>query len=225
MLRLPSICVVCSQYHRQTQIVCAACEDLFSLLGKACRHCAVPLHSTTNFLICGACIKKPPYFDSVLTAYRFEEPLRTLIHLFKYKGALFLRGFLIKLMLDAMPTSGIISTQCLVPIPLHPLKLRTRGFNQAAILARQLAKQLDIPYELNLCCKITHTLPQAHLNQKKRRTNLHTSFLVNPSKYQHITLIDDLMTTGNTANELAKLFKKSGVRQVDVWCCARAVSV
>ena len=113
--------------------------------------------------------------------------------------------------------------QCLIPVPIHPKKLKQRGFNQAVILTKLLAKQLNLPYDLNSCKKIKHTLPQANLDRKQRRNNLHQAFQVTPIPYQQVILIDDLLTTGSTANELACTLKKSGVTQVDVWCCARAV--
>ncbi|WP_231950098.1 ComF family protein [Legionella lansingensis] len=220
MLRLPSVCIVCYRYHREPYAVCKRCITLFTRLGPACHYCAFPLLDD-QFLVCGRCSRTKPNFDQTLIAYRFEEPLRTLLHDYKYNGALFLRHFLVKLMLDALPRPEI-QTQCLVPVPLHPKRLRERGFNQAAELCKLLAKHLNIPCELTLCRKIHHTAPQAQLSGKERRRNLRHAFAVKPQQYKHITLVDDLLTTGSTVSELTKLFKKQGVHRVDVWCCARA---
>jgi ComF family protein len=194
---------------------------LFKQIGPACSYCALPLPDE-NFLVCGLCIKEKPQFDGTITAYVFEEPLRTLLHDFKYKEALYLRSFLAKLMLDALPAQNL-QTQCLVPVPLHPKRIRQRGFNQAAELCKLLAKKLKVNCELNLCKKIIHTEAQVTLVSKQRRKNLRQAFQSKPSLYQHITLVDDLMTTGSTANELARAFKQQGVERVDLWCCARAV--
>ncbi len=221
MLRLPAVCVLCCQYHRQPFAVCTACANLLQRIGPACRYCALPLPDD-NFLVCGRCTIAKPVFDKVNTAYLFAEPLRTLLHEFKYAQALYLGGFLAQLMLDALPKQAM-QTQCLVPVPLHPKRLRERGFNQAAELAKLLARTLQLPCELNLCKKIIHTVPQVSLNKKQRMDNLRHAFQSKPSNYQHITLVDDLLTTGSTANELARTFKKQGVGQVDLWCCARAV--
>ncbi len=222
MLRLPAVCVVCYQYHREAYAVCRVCYSLLKQLGPACNYCALPL-SDNNFPVCGRCSKIKPAFDRTLTLYRFEEPLRSLLHEYKYNGALFLRGFLVKLMLEALPPTGF-KTQCLIPVPLHPTRLRERGFNQAAEFAKILSKYLQVPCELTLCKKILHTSPQANLSGKERQRNLHHAFEVKSTYYKHITLVDDLLTTGSTVNELAKLFKKQGVDRVDVWCCARAIS-
>lgn len=219
LLRLPSVCLLCQQYHRDSLAVCQHCNYLFKRINDACYYCALPLPDA-KFLVCGDCTKKKPAFDRTITTYYFEEPLRTLLHEFKYREAFYLRTFLAKLMLDALPEKTV-STQCLVPVPLHPKRLQQRGFNQAAELAKLLAKQLKIPCELNLCKKIIHTPPQANLSGKQRRKNLHQAFQVKVNNYSHITLIDDLLTTGSTVNELARLFKQQGVGCVDVWCCAR----
>ncbi len=106
---------------------------------------------------------------------------------------------------------------------MHAQKIRSRGFNQAAILARSLAKILKIPCDLTCCQKIINTLPQASLEKKERQSNLKNAFRATPVPYKHIALIDDLLTTGSTANEVAFTFKKIGVEQVDVWCCARTI--
>ncbi|MDI9819092.1 ComF family protein [Tatlockia sp. PL877] len=220
MLRLPSVCVLCNQYHHQPYAVCQACCEFFKAIGPACRYCAFPLPDE-NFLVCGQCSRLKPAFDRTFVAYRFEEPLRNLLHEYKYHGGLYLRNFLVKLMLDAIANTPI-TTQCLIPVPLHPKRLKQRGFNQAAEFSKLLAKHLNVPCALTICKKIRHTQPQVNLSGKERKQNLHHAFQVKATAYQHVTLVDDLLTTGSTVNELASLLKKQGVSQVDVWCCARA---
>ena len=217
--QLPSICALCNQYHRGRLAVCAECLELLTPIGPACYHCALPLPDD-DFLVCGHCCKKKPYFHHVIAAYRFEEPLRTLLHEFKYHDGLYLSSFLATLILNAIPTDAA-KTQCLIPVPMHPKRLRQRGFNHAAELAKQLGRALKLPYKLSQCKKIINTVPQVSLNERQRQQNLRNAFLAEPLPYQHVTLIDDLLTTGSTANELAKILKKQGVARVDVWCCAR----
>ncbi|WP_232004057.1 ComF family protein [Legionella jordanis] len=220
-LRLPSVCVVCQQYHRNSCAVCQICLGLFSRLTQACRYCAFPLPDD-NFPICGTCSKIKPHFDAAFIAYRFEEPLRTLLHDYKYNSALFLRKVLAKLMLDALPDSGL-NSECLIPVPLHSQRLKDRGFNQSAELCKLLSRHTGIPYHLNLCRKIRPTEAQMTLNIRKRQKNLTNAFAVEARNYKHITLVDDLLTTGNTVQQISKLFKEQGVEHIDVWCCARAV--
>ncbi len=223
MLRLPSVCVLCHQYHQQSQAVCELCTELLIKIGASCQYCAFPLPDD-KFLVCGFCCKERPPLDKTFVAYVFEEPLRTLLHDFKYKEAFYLGEFLAKLIIDALPVQNL-QTQCLVPVPMHPKRLRQRGFNQSAELCKILAKKLNISYDLTLCKKLIHTKAQADLDSKQRRKNLRNVFQSKPSPYQHLTLIDDLMTTGSTANELARAFKQQGVERVDLWCCARAVQI
>ena len=107
---------------------------------------------------------------------------------------------------------------------MHPKRLKQRGFNQAAILAKSLAYKLQIPYDLTSCKKIVNTAPQASMDGEQRQKNVRKAFHCNPLPYEHVMLIDDLLTTGCTANELALTLKKSGVKRVDIWCCARTIS-
>ena len=220
-LRLPSVCVVCNQYHQGRVAVCAACHELLTPLGPVCYHCAQPLPDS-DFLVCGHCCIKKPSFDRVIAATRFEEPIRSLLHEFKYHEGLYLCSFFATLIVAAMPQDAL-KTECLIPVPMHPNRLRLRGFNHAAELVKQLGATLNLPYELSVCKKTINTPPQACLDAKQRQQNLRHVFYVKPLPFQHITLVDDLMTTGSTANEIAKTFKKQGVNRVDVWCCSRAL--
>lgn len=218
LLRLPSLCVLCNQYHQDTFAVCTACTNLLPLLGPACRHCAMPVGDPCH-LVCGTCSNKKPLFDYAFAVWRFEEPLRTLLHAFKYRESLYLRDFLATRMLEVLPIEA--RPQCLLPIPMHPQRLKQRGFNQAVELAKFLARALHLPSSLWEGQKVVNTVPQVSLSGNQRRKNLHNVFKIKALPYEHITLVDDLLTTGSTANELAKILKKQGVARVDVWCCAR----
>lgn len=217
--RLPAVCAVCSHNHSGFFAVCSFCEQLLTPLGPCCDYCRQPL-TDAAFPVCGHCIKKRPGFDAVLTAYRFNGLLRSLLHDYKYRQALYLRSFLVKLMKNALPEN--YRSECLIPVPLHALRLRQRGFNQTAELAKILATELAIPCSLLHCQKIINTPTQAGLSGRQRRNNLKQSFRIRPMPYAHVTLVDDLLTTGSTASELAHCLKQQGVQRVDVLCCARA---
>jgi ComF family protein len=202
--------------------VCTPCIELMPPLGPACQHCAYPLPDA-DYLVCGHCIKKPPHFDRAFVGYKFEEPLRSLLHHFKYHNGLYLSSFLSHLIVQSVHNQPEMP-ECLIPVPMHAQRIRSRGFNQAAILAQALAKKLQIPCDLSRCQKIMNTVPQASLDREQRQKNLRCAFISKKLPYQHVALIDDLLTTGATANELALTLKKSGVKRVDIWCCARTVS-
>lgn len=164
-------------------------------------------------------MQKPPYFDRVVAPFRFEEPLRMLLHEFKYKASFYLSTFFAASIQNLI--SQPIITECLIPVPMHPKRLKQKGFNQSQFLAKTLASTLNIPCDTSICRKIIYTPPQTQLDKKERQRNLRGAFQVSASSYQHVTIVDDLVTTGSTANEIAKVLKQSGVQQVDVWCCAR----
>ena len=207
--------------HKGLLAVCDFCRQFITPLTRACYICAYPLASD-GYARCGHCIKTPPAFDHSLIGYIFEEPLRSLLHEFKYNNGFYLAPFFADLMLSCHDTNSS-KPQCLIPVPMHPQRIKQRGFNQAAILSKLLAKILKIPCNLTHCKKIINTAPQATLDAEARQKNLKNAFLTTPLPYQHVAIIDDLLTTGGTVNELALSLKKSGVAKVDVWCCARAI--
>ncbi|HFC9151421.1 TPA: ComF family protein [Legionella pneumophila] len=221
-LRLPSICTLCNQLHKSQLAICSYCMEYMKQLGPSCQYCAYPLSDDT-YLVCGHCIKKRPLFDKAYIAYRFEEPLRSLIHQFKYHNGLYLASFLKQLLLNALPQNAF-KPDCLIPVPMHPKRLKRRGFNQSVILTKLLARQLNIPYDLYHCRKVINTASQANLDGEQRRKNLHHAFYVSPVTYEHVMIVDDLLTTGSTANEMAYTLKNAGVKRVDICCCARAVT-
>jgi ComF family protein len=112
---------------------------------------------------------------------------------------------------------------CLVPVPLHPSRYRTRGFNQALEIARPLADRLKLPLCPNLCRRVRPTPPQRLLDAQTRRQNLRGAFQATADLSGcRIALVDDVLTTGATADALAAVLKQAGAKQVEVWVLARA---
>jgi ComF family protein len=113
--------------------------------------------------------------------------------------------------------------QVLIPVPLHLTRLRQRGYNQSLELAKVIAKHTGIPIAFQACKRIRNTPPQTSLSGKQRQTNVKGAFEIIKiaPDWQHIALIDDVMTTGSTVAELARVFREAGVERVDIWCCAR----
>ncbi|MDF1684567.1 MAG: ComF family protein [Legionellaceae bacterium] len=218
LLRLKTPCALCRRLHRGPYSVCTFCEHALIPLGPACQHCATPLiniKNKTKLKICSQCIKKKPALDHVFASYRFEEPLRTLLHDFKYRESLHLAKFLVSIMGKIPPT------ECLIPVPSHKKRLKKRGFNHAVILAQLLAKKIQRPCLTSHIQKIVDTPSQAKLDAPERRRNLQNTFKIKALPYQHVTLVDDLITTGSTANELALQLKAQGVARVDLCCIAK----
>jgi len=110
----------------------------------------------------------------------------------------------------------------LIPVPLHPKRLRERGFNQALEIAKPISKKLHIAIDKKSCYRIRHTSAQSGLSRSDRLKNLVNAFdLKKPLTSNHVALIDDVITTGQTLRELANLLRKNGVEKIDVWCCAK----
>lgn len=227
LFRLKTPCALCRRLHNGKFSVCDFCENTLIPLGPACQHCATPLFETEfkqSLLICGHCLKQKPALDHVFAAYRFEESLRTLLHDFKYRENLHLSKFLISLM-QTSHLDKLNQTECLIPVPTHKKRLRERGFNHTVILAKHLAKHIQRPCLSSHIKKMIDTPSQAKLDAPTRRRNLKNTFKLKPLPYKHVTLVDDLITTGSTANELAFQLKTQGVIRVDLWCIAKTCLV
>jgi ComF family protein len=218
-LALTPKCILCKQNSLNHLAVCESCIYYFQPISQSCQFCATPLLKN-KYRVCGSCLRKKPWVDRVFAPYFYKEPYRSLIHEFKYYEGLYLAKTLASLLLDKLP-ADLVGTECLLPVPLHLTRLQTRGFNQAAELAKLLAKRLGIPLALNSCVKNHATIAQAELKGFRRRQNLHDAFIFNSLPYHTVTIIDDLFTTGSTVNELARIMKMGGIQTVHVWCCAR----
>lgn len=218
-LKIPSVCMLCQQYHEKNTPICEPCQNYFELLQNQCKICALPLESST-FLLCNHCISHPKNFDKVWAPYVFQEPLRSILHSFKYKKSLFLTQFLVNLMLISLNAS-LEKPDCLIPVPLHPSRLKERGFNQSLELAKVLSRKLNIPFSTTIADKILKTKAQTSLEMKERSQNLKDAFLVKPHSFKHLLIVDDILTTGKTADMLAYQLKLQGALRVEVCCIAR----
>lgn len=172
--------------------------------------------------LCGRCLTKSPHFDETHAPFLYQGNMRYLIAQLKfshqYKNARLLASLLAK---HIRETSEV--PDCIVPIPLHLNRYRQRGFNQSIELARHLSNLLAIPVDLHSCIRNRDTAHQTSLPAKQRRKNMRRAFsIVKTLAFQHVAIVDDVMTTGATASELALTLKQSGVSRVDVWICARA---
>lgn len=216
MLSITKICVLCQLKHNNQHAVCNACIALLPQLGITCQQCANPLLQAG---LCGECIKHPPLIDSISIRYPFTEPLRGLIHDFKYQAGL----YLISLFAQLMIPNELSDFEVLIPVPIHPKRLRERGFNQSGLLAKSLSQQLHIPYDIRICKKITDSASQTNLSALERKKDLSHHYEVRPHHYQRVVIIDDVYTTGSTIQALTRCLKNAGAVRVEAWCIARAL--
>lgn len=206
----------------QAAPLCPGClADLPRLAKTRCPTCALP---TALGEVCGGCLKHPPAFSATRAAYRYAYPLDALLQHYKYGQGLHLANFLAE-QLAAEITAGIADRPDLViPMPLHPKRLQERGYNQAGEIAKRLARRLDLPCSLTACTRAKDAPPQVSLPLKARRKNIRGAFECNVDlSGKRIALVDDVMTTGASLNELAKTVRKVGAVEVQAWVVARTL--
>lgn len=203
--------------------ICHACYSDLPRNASCCYRCAEVLPMTTALpQTCGHCLKRPPYFDETQAPFLYDEHLRYLITQLKFQHHYPYARVLGSLLARHIGKSCELP-DCMIPVPLHPLRYRERGFNQSLEIARHLAKHLAIPLDFECCVRNRNTPHQIELPATQRMKNVKQAFsVIRPLSYRHIAIIDDVMTTGATVNELAAALKQKGVERVDIWVCARA---
>ena len=215
----PVRCVLCDRATDRNRDLCSACLDDLPRLHQVCPGCGVAMPIKTH-QPCGQCLISPPAFDSVWAPFSYEFPFDRLIQRFKFSDRLVYGRLLARLMLETRIPS---LPQLLIPVPLHPKRLRQRGFNQATELAVHLGRELGLPINRSQLQRTRNTPAQAGLDAAKRRANLRQAFdFKGRLEHQHVALVDDVMTTGSTAHRCAKKLKSAGASRVDIWVCARA---
>jgi ComF family protein len=166
--------------------------------------------------------KHLPEYDSTQALLVYENPVSYLIRALKFNAHYPCARLLGMLMAEKLSASSDKPEQ-IIPVPLHPQRYHQRGFNQAIEIARPIAGILNIPLNLTCCSRTLNTPPQARLSANERKKNLKNAFsVVKAPPAEHIAILDDVVTTGSTVDELAKALRKAGIKRIDVWACARA---
>ncbi len=220
---LPPRCVLCGGPSGAV-CICTACKKDLPWLGSHCLRCALPLGSPRD-TICGVCISKPPPYFRTICPLQYEFPVNRLVQGFKFKRQLAAGRILSHLICESAVREKPGLPDMLIPVPLHGLRMFTRGFNQAYELATYACRVLDLPLSANALRRQRSTRAQSGLSRKQRRQNLKGAFCWHGPRKPglHVALIDDVMTTGTTVTECARILKKAGAKRVDVWVAARAV--
>jgi ComF family protein len=210
-------CVLCGAAVVEDRL-CAPCAASLPRLPEAqCGVCALPLASGAT---CGTCLHHPPAYDSVSAAYAYAFPVDALIHAFKYGGNLSIAP----LLGEALANASSKRVDAIVAMPLAAGRLRERGFNQAQELARVIGRRLSVPVLSNACRKVADTAPQAALPWKERARNVRATFVCDADlSGLRVAIVDDVMTSGATLNELARNVKRAGAAHVSGWVVARTL--
>jgi ComF family protein len=205
-------CYLCRGAARA--LLCAACDaDLPRLAGPRCPRCAL---DSPRGEPCGRCLSEAPHYDATVAALAYEFPADALVHALKFRGELALAGMLGKLLCEKISNLEI---DHVIPVPLSATRLRERGYNHAAEIARHLVpRKLD----LSLCERSRDTPPQMELPFAERRRNVRGAFRCTRTLAGAcIAVVDDVMTTGATLDEVAKALKAAGAARVVNWVVAR----
>jgi len=227
----PPLCHVCRTFIPDAGAlhICPACREQMPAVGHPlCPVCGIPFQGAGDDHPCGACLTAPPAFDAARAALVYEGPCRDLVHAFKYRNKTHLRRPLALLTMECL--SGFVASRALdliVPVPLHPRRLRSRGFNQAVLLGDLLAREWRLPLARRALRRIRWTEPQINLAAHERRENVKGAFAVaDPSLVaeKRVLLVDDVLTTGSTAEECSRVLKRAGATEVTVVTVARAVT-
>ena len=219
----PSRCILCQRTADQNIEICPECYKALPHNERHCTCCALPLaDDTDNTVLCGRCIQKKPDYDYAHSLFRYEDSVIGLVHQLKFSEKIsFARSIGEMLLLKFLETGE--EPDCLLPVPLHDSRLRQRGFNQSIEISRVLTKKTAIPIEFDVVVRHRSTPAQTGLDASQRKRNIKGAFSIEqPLNYGHVLIVDDVMTTGATVNELARVLKKSGVERVGVLSIARA---
>lgn len=226
----PSTCLGCQEMLHETTFFCPQCAaEIQTLADRGCRICGRPFKDPIPDGVCPDCLSKPPDFDQAWALAVYNGPLGDAVRRFKYHrhwatGAA-LAAYLAERASGELPERFDI----LAPVPLHPRRLLTRGFNQAAVLGRDLARNSSLALVPGLLKRLRHTRPQVGLDPSARRQNVAGAFAVDQKKRSlpagaGVLVLDDVFTTGATVNECARVLKQAGAVRVGVLTLVRAAS-
>ncbi len=214
---LPQSCQLCGAEDTSGPL-CAPClTDLPWLSRDACAVCALPLPSGR---VCGACLDHPPRFHRVEAVFAYGFPVDTLIHAYKYGRRLALAQALGGLLAQRVARD----VDAIVPMPLARGRLAERGFNQALEIARVVAAHTGVALLPRACRKVTDTPAQAALPWRARARNVRRAFVCDADlRDRRIAVVDDVLTTGATLDELARVLRRAGAAEVRGWVVARTL--
>ena len=213
--------VACALCNQPGERLCSSCTQTLPYNHKPCPRYALPLpEAASDKVLCADCQAHSRAFDSALAPLLYQPPVDDLVAGLKYQQQLHLGPVLSELLAQAVRREGS-GAQVLLPVPMPGPGLRKRGFNQAAELARQLSLQLEIPWAGEYLLRVRDNRHQQSLRRDQRRHNMRGVFACRGTPPAQVALIDDVMTTGATAEEASRILKRAGVARVEVWTVAR----
>ena len=220
----PPVCVLCGDPGEGLDL-CPGCRADLPWTRSVCLRCGLPLSTPSN--VCARCQRHPLPYDRMFAALSYEPPVDHLIVSLKFHSRLANARLLGELLADHLLTREDPLPELILPVPLHPRRLRTRGYNQAMELARPLARRLGLPIAPTLCRRVRATVAQSSiLDVKTRKDNVRGAFVVTAESRiagRRVAILDDVVTSGSTVEALAHVLHSAGVREIEVWAVARTL--
>jgi len=227
-LLYPPVCTICSTNVAAGEYLCEECETKITrIVPPFCAKCSEPFAGAiTAAFTCANCAHRTLHFDTAVAAYRSRGIVRRVILDFKYGRQMHLRHLVARWLLAALDDDRLRGRRfdVIIPVPLHPARERERGFNQAALLVKLLSKRMSIETK-PLLERIRYTTTQTAFDRAERMENLHGAFRLRKNagvRDLRVLLIDDVLTTGSTLSECARILRKAGAISVHAATAARA---
>lgn len=224
-LILPHCCLACGREVKQGGFVCQQCfTEIDFITEPCCSICGIPFDYADHNSICLDCMQNKPDFDLARAVFLYEGVARKMALAFKYADKIEAVSYFSQLMINAGSIFFKNKIDYIIPVPIHRYKLILRKYNQSALLAREIAKKTGIQISYDALIRNKNTKPQAMFHKKERFNNIKNVFKVNRTeiiKNQNLLLIDDVLTTGATVSECAKIMKAGGAEKVYVLSLAR----
>ncbi len=218
---LPPTCILCNNQGVAGKDICRLCLQQLPRNLHGCYRCAKHLTTTTADIICEQCAATPPIYQHTVAPFVYAGAIKHLILKLKspnyYSNARLLGNLIAESLQHRLELP-----ECIIPVPLHKNRYQERGFNQSIEIARTVAKQLNLHLDLNACIRQRDTPHQIGLSATQRNNNIKEAFVAPYSlPYQHVAILDDVLTTGATTGEIAKVLTQAGVSKVEIWVCAK----
>jgi ComF family protein len=218
----PTSCLLCGAAGEEDIDLCRDCAADLSRNEPACSVCAEPLPAASGPSVCGACLRDPPPFASSFVPFRYTYPLDHLVQGLKFRNELACGRALGRLFAVSLLARGAPLPEAIIPVPLALRRYRQRGYNQAIELALSIRRVTGLAVRSEAAIRQRETAEQAGLDRKARRRNVTGAFaIVTPLRERHIAILDDVVTTGSTARELAAVLRQAGAARIEVWAVAR----
>ena len=211
-------CLLCASPQANNHALCSPClNELPWHSSNSCPQCGL----SSSGQLCGSCISSPPDFDTTHAVFLYQYPIDKMMQRYKYGNMLNISHTFGQLLADK---SSLEAIDLIIPMPMHPTRIKQRGFNQALEIAKVLTKNCKDKLDYKSVERQTLTPPQASLPLKERVKNIKGAFKVETDlSGKRIAIVDDVMTTGASLNELAKTLKKAGASHVECWVIARTL--